>query len=176
MFHFLLLVCATVIANRSVTAYLHPCAHRWLTTDINGLFLNDTRLASSAVDGVICNPKVANSCTGGPNAVCMFSTRTWSYRCCHDVWKLGDSGIGEFAYNKTGAGFAKPLCPYGATGLPFALPCNISNQANQGCPYGYSCTKAGNLPKNATLYPGEASNSPYVCCLTKTLLANMDKC
>uniref|UniRef100_A0A914WYU7 Uncharacterized protein n=1 Tax=Plectus sambesii TaxID=2011161 RepID=A0A914WYU7_9BILA len=164
-----------------ISAQLTPCQNKWMTTDDTGAYY-------TTGEGDLCQPSMPNSCQGGPNAVCIFSLRTYSYRCCHDVWLDGATGLTQASLE----GWAKPMCPYGARGYGSGgaqvLPCNLNSTTTSGrCPADYTCTKSVNQPPKPALTPAnqaatpckaatcQAYLTPSLCCLTSTLTGNNQK-
>lgn len=54
--------------------------------------------------------QIPNTCNGGPNAQCVYSLRTYDYRCCHDVWDATDLPL--FDTTQANEGYAKPCKSY----------------------------------------------------------------
>uniref|UniRef100_A0A914V319 Uncharacterized protein n=1 Tax=Plectus sambesii TaxID=2011161 RepID=A0A914V319_9BILA len=169
-----------VVQVSVISAQLTPCQNKWMTTDDTGAYY-------TTGEGDLCQPSMPNSCQGGPNAVCIFSFRTNTYRCCHDVWLAGATGLTK----ASDEGWAKPMCPYGARGYGSGgaqvLPCNLNSTTTSGrCPADYTCTRSVNQPPKpagnaaAPIAPkpckGAASCQAYLtpslCCLTSTLTGN----
>uniref|UniRef100_A0A914X9D1 Uncharacterized protein n=1 Tax=Plectus sambesii TaxID=2011161 RepID=A0A914X9D1_9BILA len=172
-----LLLCATVLIGR-LAAQVNPCMASYLTTDdVAGTYLTAAVLAAGTFPGTQCTGlKDTTTCRGGPNARCTFSLSTFTYRCCHDVWDATD--LATFNNGGANAGSSKPLCPLGSMSFGGGLQtlrCNITNTANAGCPFNYTCTVAANLPLATDLVTtNNARRNPNVCCLTKTLPGRID--
>uniref|UniRef100_A0A914WP10 Uncharacterized protein n=1 Tax=Plectus sambesii TaxID=2011161 RepID=A0A914WP10_9BILA len=146
----------------SIAAEVKVCPYSWQTPKMDG-----TEWVPADGDGMQCFPNLrAAACSGGgPNAYCYFSPYSWGYRCCYDLYT--PAAITSLSTN----GLEKPKCPLGSKALSTSssspsqvLSCNIANLKNQGCPVGYICTKASNIPTATT---GAAKN-PYLCCLPAT--------
>uniref|UniRef100_A0A914WQN5 Uncharacterized protein n=1 Tax=Plectus sambesii TaxID=2011161 RepID=A0A914WQN5_9BILA len=172
-----------VVQASVISAQVLACPNKWMTPDTTGTY-NSTGV------GDACQSSMLNSCRGGPNGVCVYSFKSYSYRCCYDVW----SGL-TAATDLTKAsdeGWAKPLCPYGAKGFGSSGTqvrlCSLnSTAASARCPADYTCTRSVNQPpkpaldlakqaatpcKTATC---QAYLTPTLCCLTSTLTGNNQK-
>lgn len=178
------LLAAIIFNCLAATTALRYCSLSYLTTDPAG------GTADLAQPRTCTTTTVKTRCTGGFNAQCLFSLRSYSYVCCFQILTptlstpdpdlnagstfetLNPGNVGVTANPRN----LKPICPantigYGSNSV--ALACNITNLANAGCPVNYKCTKAANVydfyatPTNTGDDVGAAA-TPYCCCKTPT--------